>query len=71
MKSATLLRQSTLPEMDTSWSEILDHHSCHPAMVEDALDAGKMNVDPGGKQPAMWNTVWAGKPQKRYHKCVV
>ena len=29
-----------------------------------ALDASKMNVNPGGKQPAMHDTVWAGEPQR-------
>ena len=26
------------------------HSSCHAAMIDDALDVGKMNVKPGGKQ---------------------
>ena len=28
---------------------IFDHSSCHSAMADDALDVGKMNVNPGGK----------------------
>ena len=32
-------------------------------MAEDALDASKMNVKPGGKQPRMHTTVWAGNEQ--------
>ena len=28
---------------------IFDHNSCHTAMAEDALDATKMNVNPGKK----------------------
>ena len=32
-------------------------------MADDALDATKMNVTPGGKQPLMRETVWAGQPQ--------
>ena len=43
---------------------VFDQSSCHKAMALDALDASKMNVNPGGKQPAMHDTVWAGKPQK-------
>ena len=43
---------------------IFDHSSCHTAMAEDALDASKMNVNPGGKQPVMQDTTWAGRPQK-------
>ena len=40
---------------------IFDHSSCHGAYADDALNAYKMNVKPGGKQPAMWNTIWRGK----------
>ena len=43
---------------------VFDQSSCHKAMAADALDATKMNVNPEGKQPAMRDTVWAGKPQK-------
>ena len=43
---------------------VFDQSSCHKAMAADALDASKMNVNPGGKQPKMHDTVWAGKPQK-------
>ena len=43
---------------------VFDQSSCHKAMAADALDASKMNVNPGGKQPKMHETVWAGKPQK-------
>ena len=31
----------------------LYHSSCHAAMADDALDANKMNVNPGGKQRKM------------------
>ena len=40
---------------------IFDHSSCHGAYADDALNAYKMNVKPGGKQPAMRNTIWRGK----------
>ena len=43
---------------------IFDQSSCHTAMADDALDASKMNVNPGGKQPVMRDTMWAGKVQK-------
>ena len=43
---------------------VFDHSSCHTAMAEDALDASKMNVKPGGKQPVMRATIWAGKVQE-------
>jgi len=29
---------------------VFDHSSCHAAMADDALDASKMDVNPGGKQ---------------------
>ena len=38
--------------------------SCHTAMAEDALDANKMNINPGGKQPVMHDTIWARRPQQ-------
>ncbi len=41
------------------------HHSCgHTAFAPDALVASRMNQRPGGQQPVMRDTVWAGKPQK-------
>ena len=33
-------------------------------MADNALDATKMNVNLGGKQPMMHDTIWAGRPQK-------
>ena len=46
------------------WVWIFDQSSCHTAMAEDALNVMKMNVGPGGKQPKMHDTVWAGEVQK-------
>ena len=43
---------------------IFDHSSCHAAMPVDALDASKMNVNPGGKQRDMRDGFWDGKDQK-------
>ena len=43
---------------------IFDHSSCHSAMPDDALDASKMNVNPGGKQRKMRDGIWNGKVQK-------
>ena len=42
---------------------VFDHSSCHAAMADDALDASKMNVNPGSKQRVMWDTVWQGRVQ--------
>ena len=47
---------------------IFDHSSCHVTYAEDALNANKMNAKPGGKQPAMRNTVWCGKVTRRPHQ---
>ena len=33
-------------------------------MADEALNADKMNVGPGGKQPKMRDTVWGGQTQK-------
>jgi len=45
-------------------SFVFDHSSCHGTFAEDALDASKMNLKPGGKQPRMHDTIWNGKVQK-------
>ena len=42
----------------------LYHSSCHRAFADDALNAKRMNVKPGGAQPCMRDTVWAGRVQK-------
>ena len=43
---------------------LFDQSSCHRAFAEDALNARVMNVRPGGVQPRMRDTMWAGKVQK-------
>ena len=43
---------------------LFDQSSCHRAFAEDALNAKRMNLRPGGKQPKMHDTSWGGKPQK-------
>ena len=43
---------------------IFDHSCGHTAFAPDALVASRLNRKPGGKQPVMHDTVWAGKPQK-------
>ncbi len=42
---------------------LFDHSSCHRAFADDALNAKKMNVQPGGKQPKKRGTTWARQPQ--------
>lgn len=43
---------------------LFDHSSCHRAFADDALNAKVMNVKPGGAQPRMRDTMWAGSVQK-------
>ena len=43
---------------------IFDHSNYHAVMPDDALDANKINVNPGGKQQVMRDGWWVGKPQK-------
>ena len=43
---------------------IFNQSSCHKAYADNALNINKMNVCPGGKQPCMQNTAWAGQVQK-------
>ena len=43
---------------------LFDQSSCHKAYAPDALNANKMNVNPGGVQPLMRDTVWVGRVQR-------
>ena len=43
---------------------IFDHAPSHMKRPDDALNADKMYVKEGGKQPFMKQTVWNGKIQK-------
>ena len=43
---------------------MFDNAPSHRKMANDALNAEKMNVGPGGKQPAMRDTIWGGEIQK-------
>lgn len=38
-----------------------DHSSCHWAFADNTLNTKVMNVRPGGAQPHMRSTIWAGK----------
>ena len=42
---------------------IFDQSSCHRVFGEDALNVNRMNVRPGGMQPAMHDTMWGGRVQ--------
>ena len=41
-----------------------DQSSGHTAYADDALNAKRMNVKPGGVQPKMHDTIWGGRVQK-------
>ena len=43
---------------------LFDQSSCHRAFSDTALNVRRMNVRPGGAQPCMRDTVWAGRVQK-------
>ena len=64
MKSAVEMAELKYPKVE-GWRHVwvFDHSSCHAAMADDALDANKMNVNPGGKQRKMRDTVWRGVAQ--------
>ena len=42
---------------------LFDHSSCHRAFAEESLNSRVMNVKPGGAQPRMRDTIWAGRVQ--------
>ena len=65
MKHAVAIAKIRYPK-EEGWKVVwvFDQSSCHKAMASDALDVAKMNVNPGGKQSKMRDTVWAGQPQK-------
>lgn len=65
LKSAVDIAEIKYPKTD-GWRRvwIFDHSSCHAAMADDALDVSKTNVNPGGKQRVMIDTVWRNKVQK-------
>ena len=64
MKQAVEIAEIKYPKSE-GWRHVwvFDHSSCHNAMADDALDVNKMNVNPGGKQRIMRDTVWQGKAQ--------
>ena len=43
---------------------LLDNAPSHKKVADDSLNVDKMNVQPGGKQPAMRNTTWQGRVQQ-------
>ena len=43
---------------------MFDQSNCNRSFAQDALNSKAMNVKPGGAQPVMRDTVWAGRVQK-------
>ncbi len=55
MNNAVKIADIKYPKSD-NWIIIwvFDHSSCHTAMAEDALNAERINVKPGGAQPVLF-----------------
>lgn len=64
VKDAVKIAEFKYPPRRNTLVFIFDQSSCHKAYAENALNASRMNVRPGGKQPCMRDTVWAGRVQK-------
>ena len=64
IKDAVSITEFKYPPEKNTLVFIFDQSSCHKAFTENALNASRMNVRPGGKQPCMRDTVWAGRAQK-------
>ena len=64
IKNAAKIAMHKYPASSYTVCWIFDQSSCHRAFAEDALNAKRMNVRPGGAQPKMRDTVWAGHVQK-------
>ena len=43
---------------------MFDNAPSHHKVSDNASNADRMNVGPGGKQPIMQNTVWEGQVKK-------
>jgi hypothetical protein len=53
------------------WARVIwrfDHSSNHTAKAEDALNASRMNIGPGGKQPKMRDTVVQDEESKLFQQ---
>ena len=64
IKNAVAIAEFKYPPEKNTLVFIFDQSSCHKAYAENALNVSRMNVRPGGKQPCMRDTVWAGRAQK-------
>ena len=64
VKVAAEITEVKFPSQTQDLVFIFDQSSGHTAFLEDALNVNRMNVKPGGQQPAMHDTVWNGQVQK-------
>ena len=64
VRGAVKIAKQKYPAISYTVCWIFDQSSCHKAYAEDALNAKRMNLRPGGAQPQMRDTIWAGKVQR-------
>ena len=64
MHTAVKVAEAKYPPRAFKHIWIFDHSCGYTAFASDALVASRLNRKPGGKQPTVHDTVWAGKPQK-------
>ena len=64
MEMAVKVAEAKYPPRAFKHVWIFDHSCGHTAFAPDTLVASRLNRKPGGKQPLMHDTVWAGNPQK-------
>ena len=63
VENAVQIAEMNYPSERHSLTFIFDQSSGHTAYADDALNAHRMNVGDGGKQPRRRDTIWDGKPQ--------
>lgn len=62
MEKAVLNAEVKCPKAD-NWRHVwvFNSSSCHKGKADTTLHVAKMNVNPGGKQKVVRDTIWAGK----------
>ena len=64
VKDAVAIAEYKYPSRRNTVVFKFDQSSCHKAFSDDALNVSRMNVHPGGKQPCLRDTMWAGRIQR-------
>ena len=64
VKPALTIAEIKYPASSHSIVFLFDQSSGHTAYAEDSLNTNRMNVNSGGSQPRMHDTIWDGKVQK-------